>query len=127
MAGDEDAVRSTEAEAVEAARRDRPGLPVWATAQGAPGSVALLVEAGFDVNAFGRSDVPSDQPWQTALHVAAEKGDVELARTLLDLGADVQLVDGRYDSTPLGWARFFEEQAVVDLLAPLTREPDPSP
>jgi ankyrin repeat protein len=111
---------------VDEARRRRPGLPVWAAAQGAPSSVALAVEAGFDVNAFGRSDVPSDQPWQTALHVAADKGDVALARTLLELGADPDLRDARYDATPLGWARFFDRAAIVDLLAPLTREPDGS-
>jgi ankyrin repeat protein len=126
MAGDEDAVRATDAAAVAEARQRRPGLPVWAAEQGAPSSVALLVEAGFDVNAYGRSDIPSNQPWQTALHVAADRGDVALVRALLELGADPQLLDARYDATPLGWARFFGQDEVVELLEPLTREPDPS-
>ncbi|MBV9951780.1 MAG: ankyrin repeat domain-containing protein [Acidimicrobiia bacterium] len=127
MAGDEDAVRATDRATVTEARRLRFGLPVWAAEQGAPSSVGLLVEAGFDVNAYGRSDVPSNQPWETGLHVAAGNGDTELVRTLLELGADPQLLDARYDATPLGWARFFDQQEVVELLAPLTSEPDPSP
>ena len=68
--------------------------------------------------------MPSDQPWQTALHKAAEDGHLELARTLLRLGADPDLRDHRFDSTPLGWARYFGHQPLIDLLEPLTT-PDP--
>jgi hypothetical protein len=32
--------------------------------------------------------VPADDPWHTALHVAARDGKVELARTLLEPGAN---------------------------------------
>ena len=80
----------------------------------------LLVSAGFDVNALGRSDIPSNEPWHTALHVAAENGDLALARTLLDLGADPNIPDKHYQSTPLGWARHFDQPALADLLEPLT-------
>jgi hypothetical protein len=61
---------------------------------GDPGSVELLVSAGFDVNARGRIDLPRDDPWETGLHRAAKSGDVELARTLLALGADPDLHAG---------------------------------
>lgn len=101
-------------------RAARPALVVWAAACGAPAAVEVLVELGFDVNAKGRTDVPSDQPRQTALHKAAEDGNAELARTLLRLGADPDIHDARFDSTPLGWARHFGQQALVDLLEPLT-------
>ena len=84
-----------------------------------------LAALGFDVNALGRTDVPSDQPWQTALHKAAEDGHLELARTLLRLGADPDLRDRRFDSTPLGWARYFGQEPLIALLEPLTR-PDPA-
>jgi ankyrin repeat protein len=97
----------------------------WAASQGAPESVPLLVAAGFDVNAFGRSDVPSNERWHTALHVAAEKGDLALARRLLDLGADPNLLDKHYRGTPLGWARYFGQQPLIDLLAPVTAPPAP--
>jgi Ankyrin repeats (3 copies) len=72
---------------------------------------------------LGFTDMPSDQPWQTALHQAAEDGDLELAMTLLRLGADPHLRDHRFNGTPLSWARYFGHQELVDLLQPLT-EPD---
>jgi ankyrin repeat protein len=101
-------------------RRARPGLVPWAATTGRSRAVELLVEAGFDVDAKGRTDVPSNQPWQTALHKAAEDGNVELARTLLRLGADPDIKDRRFDSTPLGWARYFEREELIDLLEPVT-------
>ena len=101
-------------------RAARPGLVVWAAATGSCGAVELLVELGFDVNAMGRADVPSNQPWQTALHRAADDGDLELARTLLRLGADPDIKDARFGGTPLGWARHFDRQPIIDLLEPVT-------
>ena len=101
-------------------RAARPALIVWAAAQGRPGSVELLAGLGFDVNARGRSDVPADEPWQTALHVAVMDGREELARTLLRLGADPGLRDHRFGSTPLGWARYFGQERLAGLLEPVT-------
>jgi ankyrin repeat protein len=101
-------------------RLARPALVTWAAACGRPGAVQLLVDLGFDVNAKGRTDTPSDQPWQTALHKAAEDGDLGLAQTLLRLGADPDIRDERFDSTPLGWARYFGHEPLVELLEPVT-------
>jgi ankyrin repeat protein len=101
-------------------RSARPALVTWAAACGRQGAVELLVELGFDVNAMGRTDVPSDQPWQTALHKAAGDGDLGLARALLRLGADPDIRDARFDSTPLGWARYFGNEPMVELLEPIT-------
>ena len=101
-------------------RAARPALITWAAACGNPAAVEILAELGFDVNAKGRTDMPSDQPWQTALHKAAEDGNVELARTLLRLGADPDIRDHRFDSIPLGWARHFGQQSIIELLEPLT-------
>jgi ankyrin repeat protein len=112
----------TPPQVVAAVRRKRTGLLPWAAAQGAPNAVELLVSAGFDVNALGRSDLPSNEPWHTALHVAAEHGDLALAQTLLDLGADPNVPDQHYQSTPLGWARNFNQPAVAELLEPLTAD-----
>ena len=105
-------------------RSSRPALITWAAACGRPEAVEILAGLGFDVNAMGRTDVPSDQPWQTALHKAAEDGHLELARTLLRLGADPDIRDHRFGSTPLGWARYFGQPPLIDLLDPLTA-PDP--
>ena len=65
-----------------------------------------------------------EQAWETALHEAAGSGDVELARLLLDLGADPNIEDARFHATPLGWAEHFGHAAMVDLLSPLTTGPD---
>jgi len=96
---------------------------VWAAANGRTEAVRLLLAAGFDVNALGRGDIPVDQPWQTALHRAAESGDVQLARLLLDSGADPGIRDARFDGTPLDWARYFDQAELVALLEPLTPSP----
>ncbi len=41
---------------------------------------------------------------RTFLHSAAEKGDIEAARLLLELGADIDVVELGHGSTPLGGA-----------------------
>ena len=105
----------------EEVRATRPGLVVWAAAHGKPGSVELLIALGFDVNAMGRSDTPADDPWETALHVAAMDGNIDLARSLLAVGAGPGIRDARFDSTPLGWAEHFGQQDLIDLLRPITR------
>jgi ankyrin repeat protein len=101
-------------------RLARPALMTWAAACGRPAAVEILAELGFDVNARGRTDVPSDQPWQTALHKAAEDGHLDLARTLLRLGADPDIRDHRFNGTPLDWARYFGQEEIIELLEPLT-------
>jgi ankyrin repeat protein len=120
LAGDAEAVAAADPALVAKLRQDLPGLMTWAASEGAPNSVDLLVGAGFDVNGDGRSDILDNDPWHTALHVAAGEGKLELARRLLEFGADPQARDKHYDSTPLGWARYFEQQPLIDLLAPLT-------
>jgi ankyrin repeat protein len=42
----------------------------------------------------------------TALHVATEHGATELARMLLDAGADPNVRDDKYEATVLGWAEY---------------------
>jgi ankyrin repeat protein len=115
-----DALQASNPGLLDQMRAARPALVTWAAACGSVPSVELLAELGFDVNAMGRTDVPSDQPWHTALHKAAEDGNLDLARVLLRLGADPGIRDARFDSTPLGWARYFGHSAVADLLEPLS-------
>jgi hypothetical protein len=121
LAADADeAVRLAQAHpgVAEEARAARPSLIVWAAAHGRPGSVAILAAAGWDVNVMGRTDVPSDMPWQTALHAAAQAGD--LAAALLGLGADPGARDYRFSGTPLSWARHFSQDELIALLEPVT-------
>jgi hypothetical protein len=93
---------------------------VWAAARRKRAAIPLLVDLGFEVNALGRTDIPMEQAWETALHGAAAQGDVELGRLLLELGADPAIKDARFDSTPLGWARHFDQAEMIALLEPLT-------
>jgi ankyrin repeat protein len=119
FAGDRATVHRLRAR-VDEARAERPALIVWAAARQKRDAIPLLVELGFDVNALGRSDIPMEQAWETALHEAAGSGDIELARLLLEFGADPNIKDARFDSTPLGWAHHFGQQALIELLEPLT-------
>ncbi|MFD0201069.1 MULTISPECIES: ankyrin repeat domain-containing protein [Saccharothrix] len=115
-----DRVRAEHPDALAEARRGRPGLIVWAATHASVETVTLLAELGFDVNAYGRGDAPVEQAWETALHHSAMAGDVELTRRLLDLGADPDLRDRRFDATPLDWARHFHQLPTADLLGPVT-------
>lgn len=116
VSGDTPEVVNTPDGVIEGARRRRPALVVWAAARGAANAVDVLVRHGFDVNAMGRSDLPIEAPWQTALHVAAERNDAALVARLLDLGADPALRDLRFHATPQDWARHFGYDELVPLL-----------
>jgi ankyrin repeat protein len=105
---------------VDHVRASRPGLMAWASSLGRTDVMELLVDSGFDINALGRTDVPSNQPWHTALHHAVEAHDLAMARVLLGRGADPDVTDQRFDSTPLGWARHLGRPALVELLEPVT-------
>jgi len=115
-----DAADAAHPGALDRVRAARPGLMVWAAAQGRVDVVRLLLDLGFDVNARGRGDVPIEDPWETALHHAAHHAHVELARLLLDAGADPDSRDARFDAPPLGWAQHAGAAETVELLTPLT-------
>ncbi|HTZ94569.1 MAG TPA: ankyrin repeat domain-containing protein [Streptosporangiaceae bacterium] len=118
LAGDRDTAARLRAYA-PAARERRPGLMAWAAAGRKLDGLALLAELGFDVNARGRLDIPLEQQWFTPLHEAAQSGDVEMARLLLRLGADPN-VSSEWGATPLESARQHGQDAVAELLEPLT-------
>jgi ankyrin repeat protein len=119
LAGDRAAAESLREHAA-AAREQRPGLIVWAAARGRAGAVEMLAGLGFDVNARARTDTPTEQQWETALHHAAGEGDLALARLLLRLGADPGITDTRFGATPLGWAHHFGRPEMVAFLEPVT-------
>lgn len=119
LAADADAVtriRSAHPSALPDALAAHPGLVVRATVAGRADAVRLLVGLGFSVDALARADLPIDQPWEAALHHAAGNGDVAMVRLLLDLGADPEIRDARFGSTPLEWAEHFEQEATAALL-----------
>lgn len=73
--------------------------------------VALLLEAGADVNAQNEND-----HWGTTpLHAAAHANQGAIAQLLLDHGADVQATD-REGRTPMFHTTFHKARAVVKVL-----------
>jgi ankyrin repeat protein len=102
---------------VPAAVASRPGLVAWAANLGQQDAVRRAVELGWDVNRAARTDVPSDQQWETGLHAAAGNGDVAMVRLLLELGADPTIKDCRFEALPAQWAEHFGHVAVVELLS----------
>lgn len=105
-----------DADAVTKARAARPSLVVQAAAQGSIDAARYAVELGWDINALGRSDMPIEEPWHTALHAAVEHNDSVLVAALLQLGADKTIVDARFNSTPAGWADHFGHTELLPLL-----------
>ncbi|MEO8193350.1 MAG: ankyrin repeat domain-containing protein [Gemmatimonadales bacterium] len=52
----------------------------------------------------------------TPLHLAAMQGHAEIARLLLEAGADPRIRDSMHDSDPSGWADFFGHPEIVRIL-----------
>lgn len=52
----------------------------------------------------------------TALHVAALANHPDVARALLDAGADPTIKDSQHDSDALGWAQFFRRAEIIRIL-----------
>lgn len=78
--------------------------------------VEKLLARGADVKA-------RDGDGDTALHGAAQTGNVEVVRMLLDKGADPN-AKNQHGGTPLMWAAVFGHDAAAQLL--LTRGADPT-
>lgn len=73
---------------------------------------ALLETDRTLVNAVSETDARGTYP----LHVAAEFGQAEAARVLLEYGADVTRLDAENAAIALGWAAFFGRPAVIEVL-----------
>src|SRR5262249_11464580 len=81
-------------------------------AKGDIDGVRWLIEHGADLNA-------KRVLWDcnhTALHITAERGAPDLARVLLDAGADPDVLDDKYQATVLGWAEYCGQPEVAALL-----------
>jgi Ankyrin repeats (many copies) len=83
------------------ARNAHPDQLVRGAQRDSVDGVALLIDLGFDVNAINRLDRYHES---APLHEAAAKGNLEMIELLLANGADPNLRDGSYQSTPAGWA-----------------------
>lgn len=97
-------------ELVARVRAEQPDLINRAAGHRHVAAVRLLAGLGFDVNHRRRT---------TPLHEAAWNDDVEMARTLVELGADPSIADTEHRSTPLGWAEYGNKREVAAYLRTL--------
>ncbi len=100
LAGDRAAVevlQRDDAGAVERMKAERPALLREAAATGRWNAIPLLADLGFSVR---------DATGRTALHHAAAAGRVDTIKLLIELGADANVKDPAYGTTPLGWAEY---------------------
>jgi len=74
--------------------------------------VRLIVELGVDINGM----VPGTGLDRAVLHNAAGWGGLEMVKFLISLGADPQLRDEPFRSTPIGWAFHNHQRDVVAYL-----------
>lgn len=75
-------------------------------------AIRWLLAHGVDVNAKR----PMWDLNHTALHMTIESGAIEIARLLLDSGADPNVRDDRHHATALGWAEFFGRDDMAELI-----------
>lgn len=71
--------------------------------------VTLLLEHGANPNLTNWLGV-------SYLHVLALQGNIELAKLLIDFGADLNVIDNEHSTTPLGWAAKYGKKEMVAFL-----------
>ncbi|MCY4656590.1 MAG: ankyrin repeat domain-containing protein [Gammaproteobacteria bacterium] len=74
-------------------------------------TVNTLIDLGWDVN--------DDSSGITALHDAAYNGRLEIAKSLVEAGADLTKKDGRFHTTPTTWAKVGGQMEVAAYLEEL--------
>jgi ankyrin repeat protein len=95
--------------------RDDPLAIGEAVERNCADAVSMLLDAGVSpevVNANG----------ERPLHIAAWSNAVDVARLLIERGAEVDSVRGNYHNTALGAAVHFRLNAMVDLLSAVSRD-----
>jgi ankyrin repeat protein len=82
------------------------GTPLlWAASRGRVLAAVWLLDHGVDVNQRATFGGPGHGEGVTALHLAAQSGDLPVIDLLLAREADRTIRDRLYDGTPFSWAR----------------------
>jgi ankyrin repeat protein len=82
------------------------GTPLlWAAYRGRVDAAGWLLDHGADANQRATFGGPGHGDGVTALHLAAQNGELPVIDLLLARGADRTIRDRLYDATPFGWAR----------------------
>jgi ankyrin repeat protein len=80
--------------------------------RGDAAAVQWLLDRGADPNALW----PHWDADVTPMHLAAWHGHADVVRLLLSAGASPLIRDSKHDSDVIGWAEFFHQVAIVDIL-----------
>jgi ankyrin repeat protein len=88
-------------------QRGRVELVQRAVEASRPEGVRVLAQLGFEL---------ADDSAATPMHQAAWKGDLEMVRLLVELGASTTATDPQHHATPLGWAEHNQQLHVADFL-----------
>jgi ribosomal protein S18 acetylase RimI-like enzyme len=101
----------------------QPASAEWLVEGGAAYNVLDAWDLGWKDRARGLLDENADavnylygEMQNTLLHVAAERGDEDLAGLALAAGPDLKVKDKRYQSTALEWARHFGRIGIIRLI-----------
>ena len=97
------------------AYRQDPGPLLLGAGQNRTDVIRLALDLGVPVDLAAPDGL-------RALHRAAEANALDAARLLLAAGADPDRRGGNYQATPLGYAVFHKHDAMIDLLAPHSRD-----
>jgi ankyrin repeat protein len=85
----------------------------WACSTGQVATVEWLLDHGANIHGLSKFGGESGL---SPLHIAAWSGKTEVARLLLNRGADITVRETRYWATPLDWAEFNGRQETRDFL-----------
>ena len=72
--------------------------------------------ADADATAVNRIAAADGQAGVAPIHVAVRYGLIEMTALLYGLGADLELRDVEHQSTALGWAAYFGQAALAQML-----------
>ena len=78
-------------------------------------AMRLLIELGASIEV-------QDETEQRPLHVAAWSNSIDAARFLIEAGAQIDPVETNWSNSPIDFARWSGYQAIIDLLAPHSRD-----
>ena len=93
------------------------GTPlIWAAACSRTESARWLLDHGADVNRRATFGGPTHGQGVTAMHIAAQNGDLATVRLLVERGASRAIKDDLYHGTPEAWADHFGRVQVRDYL-----------
>ncbi len=85
----------------------------WAVQHRRHDAVRILLDAGENPSRYNPMGAHSHS---TPLHQAAFNGDLEMVRLLVDAGAQLDIQDILFKSTPLGWAEYGGQTEIAEYL-----------